>query len=429
MKSLTASNLGIEESALSQGFYFQALLEEAVAKKQLTSEQIERLQYSLIELMAKEVERFTNDESSSVPIEIAQELLQSVTYLIGIHLKTVPDIQTKLELLKKETMSVLFYRGLDEGSRVYKEAQLLLKELQKNYRKLESIAYHDTLFQGIPEFFHAYNMEFGAHELPGSIDYPLLIPVGGYFGVEMIARYLQRLSIEDRIISCFMKDRINLLLHSFDREAEHLLINICELVIINSFGCILLNKTVKELNISNTEIAELQKRLCGLDKVAVAGLMTEVLSELEEELTLSIEEKSYLQAALTEITERFWNNCKYGTLEHFFIPTIPRDEEIEEVIDGLPMEDDKLRELIQEINNLHSIDEKAALIRERVRSMADLTLILEDCFYPEEYLSLYRLFDKEEVKLLKRSIQLEAGSIPMEAYEPDREWQKQLLLL
>ncbi len=429
MNSLTSSNLGIEESNLNQGFYFQSLLEEAINKQLLTTEQIEKLQYSLLELMAKEVERFTNGESSSILIEKAQVLLQSITYLIGIYLKTVPDMQTKLELLKKETMSVLFYRGLDEVGRMYKEAQLLLKKLQENNRNPKSIAYHDTLFQGLPDFFHDYNMEFGAQEIPGSIDYPLLIPVVDYHGIEMTNWYLQCLSIEDRIISCFTMDRVNLLIHSFDREAEHLLINICELIVINSCGCIMLGKDVLGLMISKAEIAELQIRLSGLDRDAIEVLMEEVFKKLAKELALSNTEKGYLCAALAELTQRLWNNCKLGTLEHFFIPTDQKEEGIVELIDGLPMEDERLRELIQEINNLNSIDDKAALIRERVRSMADLILILEDCFYTEEYQSLYRQLGEEELQLLKKSLRLEAGSIPMEAYVPEREWQKQLLLL
>ena len=429
MNSLTLSNLGIEESTLNQGFYFQSLLEEAIKKQLLTAEMMETLQYSLMELMAKEVERCTNGESSSMMIEKSQELLQSITYLIGVYLKTIPDMQTKLELLTKETMSVLFFRGLDEVGRMYKEAKLLLKELQDNDRKPKSIAYHDTLFQGLPEFFHDYNMEFGAHELPGSIDYPLLIPISDYLGIEMTARYLQRISLEDRIIRCFTMDRINRLLHLFDREAEHLLINICELVIINSFGCILLNKELSELAISKTEIALLQKRLSSLDKEAVWNLTTEVLTKLSDELSLSNEVRSYLQEAHTELSERLWNNCRLNRLENFFIPMDPDDEGIEEFIDGTPMEDERLREIIQEINNLGSIEDKAALIRQRVRSMADLILILEDCFYPEEYQSLYSQLGKEELQLLKKSLQLESGSIPVEEYVPDREWQRQLFLL
>lgn len=429
MNSIASSNLGIDESTLNQGFYFQSLLEEAINKQLLTTEQMERLQLSLLELMSQEVERYTNGESSSVLIEKAQELLQSITYLIGICLKKEPDVQTKLELLKKEKMSVLFYRGLNEVGRLYKEAQILLKELQNNYQNPKSIAYHDTLFQGLPEFFHDYNMEFGAHELPGSIDYPLLIPVVDYLGVEMTAKYLQNLSIEDRIIGRFTIDRINRLLYSFDREAEHLLINICELVLINSFGCILLDKEVEGLNISRTDITELEKKLSGLNKDAVEVLMEEVFTKLGEELALSNLEKRYLHAVLAELTLRLWNNCRLGTLEHFFILTDQKAGGMEEFIDGLPMEDERLRELIEEINTYNSIDEKAALIRERIRSLADLILILEDCFYSEEYQSLYQKIGEEEIQMLKKSLQLEAGSIPMEAYEPDKEWQKQLLLV
>lgn len=429
MRELVSGNLEIEEKKLNQGFYFQCLLEEAIIKKLITPEQTERVQYGILELMTKEVERFTNGESSSVVIEQAQELLQSITYIIGLHLKQESTMAVKLELLTKETMSLLFYRGLDEVELLYKRAQRRLKELQNKGGEVLNIAYRDTLYQGLPEFFHAYNMEFGAHQLQGCIDYPLLLPVTEYLGIEMIDRYLHNLSIEERITGRFSMERINHLLLSFDRDAQHLLINICELVLINSLACVLLKKEVMRLALTGDELDELQGILTGLNMEEMECLVERALSELVELLSLSTEEEEYLLSARKEQTQRLWNNCRLATLEHYFIITDSREEEIHEFIDGESMEDERLRELIQELNQLPSIEEKALLLRNKVRSTADLILILEDCFNPEEYLELYRQLGEEELWILRHSLKLEAGRLPMEAYEPREEWQKQLLLL
>ncbi|MDF2905280.1 MAG: hypothetical protein K0R34_601 [Herbinix sp.] len=427
MNSITTSNLGIEESSLNRGTYFQSLLGEVAGKQLLSAEQIEKLQYSLLELMAKEVERYTNGESSSVPIEKAQDLLQSITYLIGAYLKTVPDMQTKLELLKKEPMSVLFYSGLDVVARIKKEAQERMQLLQKSDRGPDNIAYHDTLFQGLPEFFHDYNMEYGAHELPGCIDYPLLYPLEDYQGVELIAYYLQRLTIENNILRCYPMSSINRLLHSFDKDADQLLINILELVLINSLGCVLLSKPTEGISISISEMQELQVKLSGKDKESVRGILKDAILILSEENALEEESRSYLMTAWSELTERLWNNIANGTLEHFFILTDQKEEVLEELYEGIPMEDEKLRDLIARMNSLNTLEEKVSLIREEVRSIIDLILLIEECFYPEEYSNFFYLLGEEECNLLKKWILYEAGSISIEDYEPNGEWQRQLI--
>jgi hypothetical protein len=394
----------------------------------MTPEQIEKLQFSLLDLMAKEVERYTNGESSSVPIEKAQELLQSITYLIGAYLKTIPDLQTILEQLRNETMSVLFYRGLDVTAKNKKEAMLLMEQLQRNDRKLASIAYQDSIFEGIVKFFHDYNIEYGSHDIPGSIDYPLLVPMEEYLGVEFILRYLSLLCMEDSILNKFEADPINRLLHCFDREAEHMLINLCELVLINAIGCVMLKKDYTVLTLTKSDLVELQNILSGRNKEEVRSLLKESLSQLMEELELNEEQSSYLRVAIPELIERLWNNVNLKTLERFFIVVDHDWVILEEFYEGSPMEDDKLREFILLLNQQATLAAKVTLILEQVRSIIDLTLLLEECFYPEEYAKIYPLLGEEEIKVLKKSILLEAGSISLEDYEPQTEWQKQLLL-
>lgn len=428
MNSLDIKGAVINELKLSQGYYFQSLLQEAVDKQVLSEKQVEQIQFGVLELMTKEVDRYTNGESSSVPVEKAQEILQSIAYLIGAYLKTVPDMRLKLELLTKETMTVLFFRGLDVVAKMRTDSIANLNKLCHNDRKLRSIAYHDTIFTGLKEALHDYNMEFGAYETGGSIDYPLMIDPEEYLGMEYIYRYIKRISLEDTILRKFKVQKIHLILHYFDVEAEQLLLNLCELTVINALGCELLHKDCRELAISHKELGELKNILTGKNKDEIGQLLNATARLLCEELELLDEPADYLMSAIPEFAVRLSNNYVQNTLERFFIITEGEIEEPEELYEGRTMEDEELRDLIQEIGDLDTLEDKITLIRERVRSILDLIELLEECFYPDEYLRVYQLLGDEEVRILKKSLLLEAGHITLEDYEPSKDWQRQLLL-
>lgn len=428
MNSLDINGANINELKINQSYYFQSLLQEIVDQQVIIEQQVERIQFGILELMTKEVDRYTNGESSSVPVEKAQEILQSIAYLIGAYLKTIPDMRTKLDLLTKETMTVLFYRGLDEVAKMRKASLAIHSELCQNDRKLRSIAYHDTIFTGLKEALHDYNMEYGAHETGGSIDYPLMVHLEECLGMEYIYRYLNRIRLEDSILQKFTVQKIHLLLHYFDREAEQLLINLCELSVINALGCELLHKDCRELVISHKDLNELKLILKGKNRDEIGYILKEAVQLLSDDLELSEEATDYLRSAIGELTIRLSNNYHQNTLERFFIITEGDIEEPEELYEGRLMEDEELRDFIRELSELAAIEDKISLIRERVRSILDLIELLDECFYSEEYQKVYELLGEEEVIILKKSLLHETGHLTFEDYEPVKEWQKQLLL-
>ncbi len=428
MNSLEHIGAAINELKLNQGNYFQSLLQEAMEKGILSESRLDAIRYEILELVTKEVDRYNNGESSSIPVEKAQELLQSISYLIGAYLKTATDMNERLKHLNGGTMTVLFWRGVEVIEQLRKEAYNLLKLLQAEYRSYMSIAYHDTLFVGLEEAFHDYNTEFGAHEAGGSIDYPLMIELQDYLGMEYLYQYLKQISIEDSILQKFALVRINRILHYYNPEAEQLLINLCELTIINALGCLLLHKDCRELSISRTELGELKYILGGKKEDDIEQILRETVEALGEMLMFSKEELHYLMRSVPELKVRLCNNVKLDALERFFTLTEGERRESEEIFGGISMEDEELRELIQVIGSLVTVEAKVSLIKEKVRSIIDLTDLLEECFYPEEYQKVYQLLGEEELLFLKKSILQEAGNIDIIDYEPNCEWQKQLLL-
>jgi hypothetical protein len=426
MNQLEKNNM-INENSLDPGFYFQSLLQEVCNKHLLSDHQIERIQLEVVELMAKEVERYTNDESSSLLLEKAQELLQSITYSIGVYLKEISDIDYKINLLMSEKIMILFYRGMDSVAAIKSKSWSLLQDLQKNRLKLNNYAYEDTIITGVPEFFHDYNIEFGAHELRGSIDYQLSNAVEGLLGVEYILEYLNRFTLENKFLKHFPEETVNILLLGFDKEAEHMLINIFELVLTNALGCELLGQNIVTLGIHESDLLWLQNNLEKLSYEKLQEKMKNAFDNVVTQLELEPEVIPYANAAISEITKRLMNNLKMHTLGRIFVSFAHKEIEAEIFEDGIPMEDEQLRELIDRIRDGNDITHKVAMIKETVHSIADLMELLEECFYEDEYLEVFHLLSETERSILKMNIQMDAGIEGLEDFEPEKEWQKILI--
>jgi len=426
MNHLEKSHL-INENTLDTGFYFQSLFHETCRLHLLADTQIERIQLEMVDLMAKEVARLTNDESSSVAVEKAQELLQSITYNIGVYLKTISDMDVKIDLLKKEKMSVLFFDGMQTLSNKKEQANIVLKNLQKNSFKVDNYAYQDTIFTGIPEFMHDYNIEFEAHDLPGCIDYPLAQTITGLLGLEYIEEYLHCFTLEHNFLSRFSKDKVNLLLQGFDRESEHILVNIFELVLINALGCQLLGLDIVNLNIQKNDRVWLQKNFEKLSQEEIVNKLNAAFANISVEFFLEPETVAYTKSLLPSIATRLNYNLQTGTLEKLFISfseELPVEEFFE---DGVMMDDEELRDLIEQIEECGSITDKIAIIHQNVRSLSDLTVLLEECFYEDEYLEVYASLGEEEIEILLRSVKEEAGPENLPEYETEKEWQQKLI--
>ncbi|MDD3174289.1 MAG: DUF6179 domain-containing protein [Herbinix sp.] len=424
MKQLDKLN-PINDMLLDQGYYFQSLFQEVCASKLLTDSQIERIQLEIIDLLGKEVERYTNGESSSIPVEKAQVLLQSITYSIGVYLKSI-EMSEKIDMLKQEKISVLFYKGMDTVAAVKNRAKLLLDNLAKNRLMVNNIAYQDTI-AGLSEFFSAYNIEFESHEMPGSIDYPLLETNTTLLGVEYIFDYLRCFSIENEFLNHFSLQAIHDLLMGYHKEAEHMLINLFELVLTNAIGCDLLGLKITELNIPTKDCSWLQSNLEVLNADEIKKKLEEAFDNIRAEFNLETDIITYVKVAIPQLVSRVCHNLKTNTLHELFLSFAVKSQEEESFEDGIPMEDETLRDFIEELREIGVISDKVARIQEKVRSLNDFIELLEECFYGREYELVFKMLSETERAILKNKIREEAGVEELADYIPEKEWQKILL--
>ncbi|WMJ86633.1 DUF6179 domain-containing protein [Anaerocolumna sp. MB42-C2] len=418
MHELTSIYSNIENN-LNNKYYFQSLVKEGHERKILSDQRVEHIQLSLFRLLKDHVNRYTSYESSSVRTEKAQQLLQSICYTIGAYLKTIQGIKDQLELLDSGDMDELFSSGTTVLKKYIEESKISLKKLQSEALYINNLAYHNTIFTGIPEYFKDCDIKYAPQDDAGSIDYPLSVEITDLEGVEYIREYLHRLNLENTFCKFFNVRRIEQLLNGYHTDYPDLLINIFEIILINVIGLVLLNKDIYQLNISEEDRYELKIKLQSLTADQLQTQLKQAVLELYNWInTDNYKLLQYMLKNVYPISRRLTKLLSMDKLEMIFfsLRTVQKKSE-PDFRDGNMMEDDKLRDLIEEMQNCRYISDKITMIKNQVHSLRDLIEVMEVCFYGEEFIEIFKMLTDNEITALLNYLN----------DEEEKEWQKALL--
>lgn len=187
-------------------------------------------------LLQRQVQHYTMAESSSVPVEVAQELLYG-------------DLDEVVQ------------RGLEGVNRQVQEGLKLYQYVCAHPPVVTNRAYRETV-ANILAFFRTYQPQFMPHMIGCTIDYQLFLPVReGLEGIRFLNCYLTHLAAENRLLNCFDRGAVECVLNAAASDYEDLLLNLYEPVFQNALGRCLLGRDVLELSITAEEREELHQRL------------------------------------------------------------------------------------------------------------------------------------------------------------------------
>lgn len=201
----------------------------------LSAEEAAAFQLGMLRLLSEEIPRFNRGRSSSVRVETAQSLMESLLYSITAYVQTLPDPAAALRTIAPAELRA---RGLSLLKQYVEESRVLLKQAQATRVETELRVYNDTLDLGIPAFLQAYDPEFAAHEATAlnlTFDYPLQRQPEHLSGVLYIKAYLEELIRENEFCARYGKNYIRALLltHGVKHRLDYreMILNIPELIL------------------------------------------------------------------------------------------------------------------------------------------------------------------------------------------------------
>lgn len=395
------------KNSFSEQHFFNDILKTCYEKKLLDDRILKRISYERLETLKVQLKYYTKDNSSSVMVEAAESILQGIDYTIGIYLKTLNNMDSIVKELKNRSLLDMLKMGHSLIKKKIAEGKKLLEKIQKNKLKVNNYSYNDTIDYGIPLFFKEYEDFFAAHETPGSIDYQLYMDNMDYKGIEYINNYLYTLNLENEFCSHFDIYEINELLKGYDKKCELLLVNIFELVFINSLGLIICGKSLERLNINSIDRKYIGNKLCKLSLRELKEVLLNCTNKCCEVLDIKNQSLvNYIRISVSQITLLINKSIKLNKLEKVFISfNESADNEIIEYIDGKKLSDSSFRKLSEKIRECSSVEDKIRLIKNNIKSLEDLIDILEaECLFKEEFIKLFRNLSQMEIVLLSRHI-------------------------
>ncbi|GKU24151.1 hypothetical protein CFOLD11_09770 [Clostridium folliculivorans] len=413
---------------ISKEHYFQSLLQIAHSNNLLSIRELEIIQLQIFELLTEIIGYYTRDESSSVREEVAEQIILSLCYTLGMCLKEHKTIKGNLELIKNTKLKQLFTEGEKVLKTKFELCKSLLNTVYETRLNVETFAYTDTIEYGIPLFFKDYDIRFASHETPGSIDYQLSIDVCNLVGVEYIEEYLNKIILENKFCSLFDAEEIEALLKGFNNEYAHMLVNIFQLVLTNCIGCILMGKGGTYLDITEG------------DRVYINSMIKDLPEEMFEKLILMAAEKlcnnlcigdevliDYINKSVLEIIPQIENAIKIDKLESVFITLKKSEENLLKYEDGESLSNSSFRQITEEIRACHKVEEKIAIIIDEIHSLKDLVDVLgADCIFEEEFIEVFKALEDFEIALLIKATATSKAFDNEYGTESEKEWQRKL---
>ncbi|MDQ7095385.1 DUF6179 domain-containing protein [Desulfosporosinus sp. PR] len=424
MNNLEKKSL-LPKETLDESAYFQAILEKARRLRLLTVAEYEAIQIQSIELLTKQLRRYTFGESSSVKVETAQSTMQSIFYTLGICLKSLADADMSLAALKQKPLSELYQQGKTLIREQIAQARQLLAAIQDDDFSTDNQAYNDTIRSALPSFFSDYDPDFSAHDTPAPIDYPLSSDNGNLAGIEYILNYLQTLRLENQFLHRFGPPALNSLLRSFNSHYQDLLINIFELTATNALGCILAGKNPLLLDIQPTDIACLKARLDPW-KIEEKPILPAAVRHLCQKLNISGSPlQKHLEKLIPDLSVRLKNALLNNSLNSIFISFQAKPlKPAWQFAEGVKMEDERFRAIVNEIKDCRYVSDKLAIIREEVHSLTDFMDILESyCIFEHEFNDLFQSLGDMELAILTKKLPADKlADSALHFTENEKEW-------
>ena len=201
-------------------------------------------------LLDERIRRYTMGDSTSVPVDTARRLLESILYCLDLNRRFPAQ-----DVPQGTPLHVRWRAGVDQAKRIAARAKLLLKQAQRTPPPLVNTAYCDTL-EALPAFFAGYDADFFAQEIPCSFDYPLCQPVSeSLLGAEYILEYLRKLLAENTLLRAFSQDALRALYVRYYVDYADLLVNLCLPAAEMATLCAFAHRPVRELSLSGAEMA------------------------------------------------------------------------------------------------------------------------------------------------------------------------------
>lgn len=315
MKEIDKIHL-IKREELSETCYVTSLINTAYSKGMISDNEKEEISKKVLELLIHRVKIFAGAENSSISTDMAENIMKSNLYTVGIYLKRFLPDEGIIKIVNESFMDMY-----DEGKKLIyrkiKVAKSLYYKVIKSKLFTENETYNLTIDGGISGFFRIYDPEFEAYNIKITADYPLYSNIiGKYEGIEFIEMYLQSICYENEVCNIFLPYDIESLLYRYSKEYKGLVINIFQLVLIECIGCVIGGEECSRLEVSSEALERIYSKMADKSRIELQDMILDMLRKM---FGSNRKIMDYIECEINEITSIIYNAIRLKTLDKIFV--------------------------------------------------------------------------------------------------------------
>lgn len=188
---------GTPLDGIDYGVYTASLMRRAADAGLLDERALAAMQEGLLGLLRSQIEEITRGESSSVPAETADQLMDDIGYCIDVALKHAPTPQESLALLREHSMDALYRMGTGLLDREERACEGLLSRVRATRTPTVNEGYRILLDVTFPRYLRDWKVRRHPGDFVVLTEYPLAreVSASGIFGVR---ERLESLALENR---------------------------------------------------------------------------------------------------------------------------------------------------------------------------------------------------------------------------------------
>ena len=113
-------------------------------------------------------------------------------------------------------------------------------------------------------------------------DYPLYNNlIGKLDGVEFIKEYLNSFYLENLFCKKFSEEKIKYLLYGYSHDYQELIINIFEIVLLETIACKLVKRNIQDLTISTFELNEIYELFKYKEEIVIKNTIIKAITNCQ----------------------------------------------------------------------------------------------------------------------------------------------------
>lgn len=225
--------------------------------------------FPLIQELSK---KYTQNSSTSIPYETAQQLMEAILYCIN-------EKSEENEALVTGQMpaNAAYETGYQVLIKKIEATLQLYDQIMKNYNDYGNTAYKDTVFHGLPEFFRRYDPQFCPQDHLLTLDYPVLVDLHEFQGGDLIVKYVNCIWLEQQFLAKLPVNHVTKVLSQSPQGYQDLFVNLCAIVVKKILCSMLIHQKDWEITFSDREYRALGNQIKELGQVALSERLTAFL--------------------------------------------------------------------------------------------------------------------------------------------------------